>query len=309
MPKLPGGSLTAAQLEQLAKQLLGNMRPNRILLPGTDGARSAASTRLLQQRVELLRRKATSFETARPAYTVPAAWQAGPESGEAAEGPQRTPFASQLLGSVQNGLPPLPWSLLQSWDGYELPALPAGGPGDHLEAEESQAAPGRRQLGRYFQGGSASQAAGLPAGAAAPAAAPTAASSSPAAGPAALSEADWRQCFESLQGQEGEWLLLAVKCLGFRQPEPDKSGGRELNAPVPYAPSPSGQGGAPNMSAHAVYEEGQQSCYGDQVARPSCQVTTCLQCEFWGRHCWILCLQAWRCNVRSRCWRRGLACR
>eukprot|EP00891_Asterochloris_glomerata_P007163 jgi/Astpho2/7163/Aster-x0310 len=224
MPKLPGGSLTAAQLEQLAKQLLGNMRPNRILLPGTDGARSAASTRLLQQRVELLRRKATSFETARPAYTVPAAWQAGPESGEAAEGPQRTPFASQLLGSVQNGLPPLPWSLLQSWDGYELPALPAGGPGDHLEAEESQAAPGRRQLGRYFQGGSASQAAGLPAGAAAPAAAPTAASSSPAAGPAALSEADWRQCFESLQGQEGEWLLLAVKCLGFRQPEPGKSG-------------------------------------------------------------------------------------
>ena len=238
MPKLPGGTLTAAQLEQLAKQLLGNVRANRVLLPGTDGAKSVASARL-QQRVELLRRKAMSFEAARPAYTVAAAAQAGQDAGETAEGPSRAPFASQLLGSVQNGLPPLPWSLLQSWDGYELPAMPAGSPavpsntpGEHLAAEESQLAPERRQQGRYFQGGSSAQPAGVLAGAAAPAVAPTAASSSQAAGPAALSEADWKQCFESLQGQEEEWLLLAAKCLGFRQPEPGKSGGHELRAPV-----------------------------------------------------------------------------
>ena len=231
MPKLPGGSLTAAQLEQLAKQLLGDMRPNRILLPGTDGAKSIASVRL-QQRVELLRRKAISFEATCPSYTAAAAAQASLEAGQAAEGPSRAPFASQLLGSVQNGLPPLPWSLLQSWDGYRLPAAPAGSPampsstpGEHLTAEESQAAPERRQQGRYFQGGSASQPAGVPAGARAPAEAPAAASSPQAAGPAALSEADWKQCFESLQGQEEEWLLLAAKCLGFRQPEPGKSGG------------------------------------------------------------------------------------
>ena len=310
MPKLPGGTLTAAQLEQLAKQLLGNMRPNRILLLGTDGAKSVASARL-QQRVELLRRKAMSFEAARPAYAVSAAAQAGLEAGEAAGGPSRTPFASQLLGSVQNGLPLLPWSLLQSWDGYGLPAAPAGSPavpsatpGEHLVAEESQAAPDRRQQGRYFQGSSAAQPAGVPAAAAAPAVAPAAASSSPDAGPAALSEADWKQRFESLQGQEEEWLLLAVRCLGFRQPEPGKSGGRTLLIPVLSAPSYSNTG-VPDMSAHAIHKVASDSATAVKLPVYCVVSPPVLPCMVCCRRCWILGLQVWRCSAPSRCWPRG----